>query len=235
MRALSLALALGVLVATGLVGCGHAQPTPAQLALEREDLIALAKALQSQEPQVARELADTKRAWPLVVNGLPRGSLEGLVDPVSTAARSAAEVTTPALVGEARGYTLTGPAASTTGPAAALAGLFRSYRGFSERGWRLTESAIEQIRAGERPGASPRTRAAARFARENVGLYIESVYDGHFELAQIEKKLRKAYANLGGPATFGSALTAAEMEDLASAYSEATARLHPHVGVKFGS
>ncbi|HTR90062.1 MAG TPA: hypothetical protein VMG62_08145, partial [Solirubrobacteraceae bacterium] len=117
----------------------------------------------------------------------------------------------------------------------ALAGLFRGYRGFSERGWRLTLTAIEQIRAGEHPGASPRAKAAAKFARENVGLYIESVYDGHFELAQIEKKLRKAYANLGGPAVFGSSLTAAEVEDLAGAYSEATARLHPHVGVRFGS
>ena len=235
MRALALALALGVLAAVALGGCGRAQPTPAQLALEREDLIALAKALQSREQQVAQELAATKHAWPLVVNGLPQGSLDGLVAPVSAAAKSSAQVTAPALVGEARGYSLTGPAASTTGPAAALAGLFRSYRGFSQRGWQLTSTAIEQIRAGERPDASPRAKAAARFARENVGLYIESVYDGHFELAQIEKKLRKAYANLGGPAAFGSALTAAEMEDLASAYSEATARLHPHVAVRFGS
>ena len=40
--------------------------------------------------------------------------------------------------------------------------------------------------------------ASARFARENVALYIESVYDGHFDLAQIGKKLPAAYRTLGG-------------------------------------
>ena len=78
-------------------------------------------------------------------------------------------------------------------------------------------------------------RRSARFARENVALYIESVYDGHFALAQIGKQLLDGYRTLGGQAPFGGTLTQAEVDALASAYSEAADRLHPHVGVRLGS
>ena len=61
--------------------------------------------------------------------------------------------------------------------------------------------------------------AGARFARENVALYIESVYDGHFDLAQIGKQLSDGYRELGGPAAFGRALTQAEVDALARVYS----------------
>ena len=77
--------------------------------------------------------------------------------------------------------------------------------------------------------------SAARFARANVGLYIESVYDGHFTLAQIGKQLLAGYGELGGPSAFGSLLSAAEVDALAQTYSEANDRLHPHVGVRLGS
>ncbi len=66
-------------------------------------------------------------------------------------------------------------------------------------------------------------------------LYIESVYDGHFGLAQIGKNLLAGYQKLGGPAAFGTALTQAEVARLAAAYSEPAVRLHPHPGVKLGS
>ena len=76
---------------------------------------------------------------------------------------------------------------------------------------------------------------AARFARENAALYIESVYDGHFSLAQIGKKLLDGYRKLGGPAAFGTALTQQEVDALAHAYSEDADRLHPHVTARLGS
>jgi hypothetical protein len=77
--------------------------------------------------------------------------------------------------------------------------------------------------------------AAARFARENVALYIESVYDAHFTLAQVGKALLTGYRKLGGPAAFERALSQAEVDALARTYSEPTDRLHPHVAVRLGS
>ncbi len=209
-------------VACALAGCGGASSTPAELRLQREDLVVVSRALDTVERPVAIEVAAAKRAWPLIANGLPTdaGALARLQVPVAAAAASAARVPTPPALGEAQ-------ADSLTGPGAGLAGLYRNYIGLSTRGWTLTGAAIEQIEHG-----SP---AAARFARENVGLYIESVYDGHFDLAQIGKHLTDGYRKLGGPAAFGHALTQAEVNALANAYSEANVRLHPHVGVRLGS
>ena len=64
---------------------------------------------------------------------------------------------------------------------------------------------------------------------------MESVYDGHFDLAQIGKQLPAAYRTLGGPTAFGQALTQAEVDALARTYSEASVRLHPHPGVRLGT
>jgi hypothetical protein len=91
----------------------------------------------------------------------------------------------------------------------------------------MIAASIGQIQSG-----SP---ASARFARENIALYIESVYDAHFALAQIGKQLDRAYTMLGGPAAFGPSLPAAEVSALARSYSEAADRLHPHTGVRLGS
>ena len=90
--------------------------------------------------------------------------------------------------------------------------------------------------ADRRGDRSDRTRlpAGARFARENVALYIESVYDGHFDLAQIDKHLTDGYRQLGGAGGVREALTQAEVDALGDAYSEASVRLHPHVGVRLG-
>jgi hypothetical protein len=213
---------LSVIVTGTLSGCGGTSSTAAELRLQREDLVAVARALATVERPVAIEVAAAKRAWPSIANGLPTGAgaPASARAPVATASRSAARVSTPPVLGEAQ-------ADSLTGPGAGLAGLFRNYIGLTTRGWTLTSAAIDQIERG-----SP---AGARFARENVGLYIESVYDGHFDLAQIGKHLSDGYRRLGGPSAFGRALTQGEVDALADAYSEANTRLHPHVGVRLGS
>ncbi len=182
----------------------------------------MSRALATVERPIAIEVAVAKRAWPLIANGLPTGAgrLASTRAPVATATTSAARIPTPPVLGEAQ-------ADSLTGAGAGLAGLFRNYTGLTTRGWTLTGAAIEQIERG--------SLASARFARENVGLYIESVYDGHFDLAQIGKHLTDGYRQLGGPAAFGNALTQVEVDALADAYSEANARLHPHVGIRLGS
>jgi hypothetical protein len=216
----SVALASGLALA--VVGCGGTSEasSPAALRLQREDLVGVSHALMAAESSVGREVAATRRAWPLIVNGLPADPSTIARPPIAAATTNAAQIKLPVLLGEAQ-------ATSLTGPAAGIDGLFRTYSGLAARGWRLVGAAIDEIEHG-----SP---AGARFARENAALYIESIYDGHFELAQIGKKLSDGYRMLGGPAAFGGTLSQTEVNALASTYSEATDRLHPHVGVRLGS
>jgi hypothetical protein len=215
-------LLLGGGVAAVCAGCGGVgrSASPEELRLQRSDLVALSRALKDIRGPVASEVAATKRAWPLVANGLPSNAAAIARSPIAAAAQSAASIQLPMLLQEAQ-------TAALTGPAAPLAGLVRSYVLLATRGWRLIGAAIDQIEQG--------STASASFARHNVALYIESVYDGHFTLAQIGKQLLAGYRQLGGAGAFGSVLTQAEVDALASAYSEATDRLHPHVGVRLGS
>jgi hypothetical protein len=220
-RAATLLLLLSGIVAVA-ASCGGAGETssPHELRLEREDLVAASRALTSAERSVASEVTAAKTAWPLVANGLRTDTAAITRAPIVAAAQSAAKIETPAPLGEAQ-------AASLTGPAAQLAGLFRSFSGLAALGWKLTGAAIDEIQHGSATGA--------RFARENVALYIESIYDGHFELAQLGKQLRDGYRALGGPRAFGGALSQREVDALALAYSEPADRLHPHPGVRLGS
>jgi hypothetical protein len=224
-RALAPAILCSVALALALplAGCGSAskQSTPAALKLQREDLLAASRALQRAAAPAAREVAATKAAWPLIANGLPADA-SSVSDAAAfgQATLAAARLRMPVLFGEAQ-------ARSLAGPAGQLAGLFRSYVLLSARGWKLLGAQLAQIESG-----SP---ASARFASENAPLYIESIYDGHFTLAQIGKKLLAAYGKLGGAAAFGAALTRAEVDALARTYSEASDRLHPHVAVRVGS
>jgi hypothetical protein len=61
------------------------------------------------------------------------------------------------------------------------------------------------------------------------------VYDAHFALAQIGKKVHKAFHDLGAEAAFGGTLTRAQVEALSEFYSEASDRLTPHAATKLGS
>jgi hypothetical protein len=218
MRAALLLLVLAVALVAA--GCGHGgSTTPAELALEREDLVFVAHALQSLEGQSGAEVSAAKHAWPQIAKGLgPRR--RGLYSRQVAEARAAAQrLRLPALLSERQ-------AAALTGPAAGVAGLYRQFAELAGRGWQMLGAGIYQIEHG-----SP---SAARFARANSPLYIDSVYDAHFALAQISKQLVKGYAKLGGAEKFGSALTQAEVDGLARTYDEAHDRLEPHVGVQLG-
>jgi outer membrane murein-binding lipoprotein Lpp len=212
------AVVFGVIGASGCGSGGHAKQTT--LSLQREDLVATSKALEGATAEVAAEVAATKAAWPLVANGLSPGLGAAGEAKIAASARLAASLKLPSLFGELRATRLTGPAAS-------IAGVFRSFAGLSGRGWQMIQYALNIERSGP--------RAAASFARRNVALYIESVYDAHFALAQIGKKLLAGWEKLGGPGAFGGLLPRAEVERLAGVYSEANYRLHPHGGVKLGS
>ncbi len=207
--------------ATGAVGCGKSSSTsPAELALEREDLVFVARALQSFEGQSETEVSATRAAWPFIAGGLPKRST-GLYPPsVKVAIETAQGLELPTLFEEKQ-------AAELTGPASGIAGLYREFTGLAGRGWQMIGADIYQVEHG--------TPSAARFARENAPLYIDSIYDSHFGLGQIGKQLTAAYKKLGAQKVFGVALTQAEVDALARAYSEAHDRLEPHVAVKLGS
>jgi hypothetical protein len=217
-RAAALLLLSAAALAAG--GCGSGKhPSPAELALQREDLVFVCRALQSLEGQTQAEVAATKAAWPSIVDGLPAGGR--LYSPqIQTAIETAERLTLPTLLGERQ-------AAALTGPASGIAGLYRAFEGLAGRGWQMVGATIYQIEHGPPP--------AARFAHANAALYIDSIYDAHFGLGQIGKQLQPAYERLGGEKVFGVALRQAEVNALVAAYSEAATRLEPHVAVKLGS
>jgi len=192
---------------------------PAELALEREDLIASVHALAAVEAPVAREVAATRSVWPSIAKGLPP-SPAPLRAQLDAAALSAAALRVPAPLGEEESRSL-------TGPSTAMAGTYRTFAVLAHSGWRLIAADARAIQGG--------STAAARFARANVPLYIESVYDAHFALAQIGKKVLKAFHDLGGAKIFGSTLPRAQVDAISSFYSESNDRLTPHVETKLGS
>jgi hypothetical protein len=204
-----------------LSACGRSEPPSTKAAkLSREDLIAACSALERVAAPVDAEVAAAKHAWPFLAHGLPRAITPQASGAIEGAAASAGAIPTPSPLTRAL-------APSLTGPASEIAGLFDGYVVLASRGWHLIAATTGKIQSG--------SSAAARFARENVALYIESVYDGHFSLAQIGKRLRAGYRALGGAGAFGTALTPARVSALAGTYSESHGRLHPHVGVRLGS
>jgi hypothetical protein len=221
------ALLLTLSGATGasavLAGCGSTSrvaANPATEKLQREDLVAVSHSLRQAEESAKREMATARIAWPLVANGLPASIPPATRRALSAASGAARAIVVPSLMSQEQARSLTGPAAD-------IAGLFRPFTTLTERGWTLTAAAADEI-----TGGSP---TAARFARENVPLYIDSVYDGHFDGAQIGKSLLKGYAKLGGQPAFGSALSQAQVQALASFYSPAAEQLHPHPSVQLGA
>ncbi len=204
-----------------LAGCGSShKAAQEEQRLERADLAAVAHALIGQQAPVNAEVAATRAAWPLIVGGLPNDTSSISRPALRAATQRAAALTLPKLFSEVQARSLTGPSSS-------LAGTFRTFSILAARGWRMIGAAVEAVEHGP--------PVAARFARANVALYIESVYDAHFDLAQIGKQMPIDYERLGGSSAFGALLTPAEVDALAHTYSEANDRLSPHARVKLGS
>ena len=212
-------LTLGAAVA--LAGCGrHKVATPAEAKLENEDFIAVTAALAGAVPRVEAEVAATKDAWPAILGGVKGRPSPRTRAKVRLAARRAAQLPLPALLTEEG-------SAQLTGPASPLANRFRSFRTLGSRSWQLLESSLEQIEHG--------SRSQAEFARRNLPLYIESVYDAHFTLAETGKQLLAAYKKLGGEKTFGASMTTSQIQQLADQYSKERNELSPKEQVKLGS
>jgi hypothetical protein len=219
------AAALGALVLAA-AGCGAkhhpppSSPTARRLHLDSEDLVAVAQALGRAAPFTQREIAAARGAWPLIYDGLPVHTTVRLRGALELALARTQQIVTPPLFQEEKAATLTGPGSE-------LAGLYRGFTILAERGWKMTLSAAELNEQGP--------SVARKFARENVGLYIESIYDAHFQLAQIGRLLENDYGKLGGPTEFEGPLTQTQVQGLALIYSELNARLYPHVQALLGS
>lgn len=169
--------------------------------------------LHALEKPVRRELAASRVAWVAIADGIPAmpsSALQRAVAAASTAARALPE---PRFMTHVN---------MLTGPASGIAGLYESFSALTSRGWRLTETGIAAILHG--------APAVASFARGNSSLYIDAIYDGHFNLSLLGKSLLSGYEKLGGAATFGVSLPQSEMAALAAAYSIPAVRLEPHPG-----
>jgi hypothetical protein len=215
---------LALCTAGALAGCGSGESriSRREYALERAEFEQVADELQEVRGAVHHEVATSRAVWPLLYNGLPRRIGARLQSGVKAASDVAGALPAPRFM--ARQATLTGPASG-------IAGLYEDYDRLVERGWRLTETGVSGIVSGP--------VSVARFVRANSSLYIDAIYDGHFDLSLIAKKLldgyrkveklstQKKFAGIGG---FGARLTRREMEALAAAYSIPAVRLQPHPG-----
>jgi hypothetical protein len=204
-----------VLAVGGIAGCGSASRTNTQsnreLALERTQFEQAANQLSALKGSVKREVAASRVAWPSIASGLPQALGSGLRAAVSTANARAKALPEPLFLADA---------SKLTGPAAGLAGVYENYEQLAQRGWNLTEAAIDAIVS--------RPVAVANFERANSALYIDAIYDAHFDLSLLGKSLASDYEKLGGAEAFGAALTQAQVAALARVYSIPTVRLEPH-------
>lgn len=207
-----------------LAGCGSGESNISrrEYALERAQFEQVADELGEVRAAVHREVATSRGVWPLIYNGLPARIGVRLQNGVKAASEVAGDLPAPRFM--AQQSTLTGPASS-------IAGLYEDYDRLAERGWRLTETGIAGIVSGP--------VSVQRFVRANSPLYIHAIYDGHFDLSLIAKKLLEGYekiedlseerkfAGIGG---FGPSLTQGQVSALAAAYSIPAVRLEPHPG-----
>jgi len=211
-RVAALLLLLGG-VAGALSGCGRSSPHAAELEVERTDLTVVSRYLHAAQIPIQREVAASRAVWPLIVDGIPASIPQST--PLLLGAASARSTQIPA-------PPFTPEMSRLTGPASGIAGLLDDFSRLTERGWTMLQATVAEIEHG-----SP---ATARFASANAALYIHSVYDGHFDLGLVGKSLLAAYRQLGGSAAFGDALTQAEVDALARAYSPGAVDLKPHAG-----
>jgi hypothetical protein len=177
------------------------------------------------EPAVKREVAASRVAWPSIASGLPQALRSGLRTALSVTNARAKALPEPPFLADAR---------KLTGPASGIAGGYENYEQLAQRGWNLTEAAAQTIASAGSAETNTTTAGAsaaqASFERANSPLYIDAIYDGHFDLSLLGKSLVSGYEKLGGSEAFGAALTQAEVNALAGAYSIPAVRLEPHPG-----
>lgn len=163
------------------------------------------------EPFVRAEVSASRIVWPSIASGLPQAPSPALRVAVAKASAKAAALPAPSFLDEPR---------LLTGPAAGVAGLYRSYDRLATPAWRLTGAGIDAITTGAPP--------VATFARQNSSLYIDAIYDAHYDLSLVGESMAAAYEKLGGAGAFGARLPPGKLAALVAAYSIPAVRLEPH-------
>jgi hypothetical protein len=223
-----LGIALLISATMLIAGCGSGSSSHAQssreLALERAQFKQVSSQLSSLQAGVKREVAASRVAWPSIAGGLPQTQGGGLRTAVGAANARAKALPEPSFLSNA---------SKLTGPASGIAGIYENYEQLAQRGWNLTEAAVQTIVSAESAAtnvtaASASAAAQTSFERANSPLYIDAIDDGHFDLSLLGKSLASGYDKLGGPEAFGAALTQAQVNALAGAYSIPAVRLEPH-------
>lgn len=216
---LALPLALSGCGASGADGASGANiasasaAVPRRLRLERTDFAVVARGLVRAEPSIQREILAAKAAWPGIVQGLPQQVSAGSRALMLAALQRTEQIATPSFISYA---------GQLTGESAAIAGLLLSYEQLAQRGWTMTLAAAQHL-----SGRSALPAATLGFLRTNAALYIGCVYDAHYNLSTIGKRMGEAYAQLGGAQGFAGLLPASLMAHINSFYSPAVAKLAP--------
>jgi hypothetical protein len=227
-RSWSLGVALLIGAAVPIAGCGSSPSSHAQssreLTLQRTQFEQVSRQLSDLEAAVKREVAASRVAWPSIAGGLPQAPGSGLRAAVSASNTRAQALLEPSFLANA---------SKLTGPASGIAGIYENYEQLAQRGWNMTEAAVRTISSAGSTGtnttaAGAGAAAQASFERANSPLYIDAIYDAHFDLSLLGKSLVSGYEKLGGPEAFGAALTQAQVNALAGVYSIPAVRLEPH-------
>lgn len=186
--------------------------TPTELALQRSQLALISHQLLPLENAVQSEALAARAAWPSIAAGLPAHPGPRLAQQVAFARAAAQALATPAFV-EIRHELI--------GPGQRIAAAFGDFELLAQRGWAHVNQAVGALRHGP--------AAVASFERANAGLYINGIYDAHFEVSQIGEHVLSTYRRLGGPQEFGSSLTRAQVHSIYVTFSQQALRLTPHL------
>jgi hypothetical protein len=203
-------------VASILCGCGATARDTIELRLERADLRTITSQLSAVQRGLSAEVAASRQAWPSLYNGLPEPPPKRLQAEVARAQAALARVAAPAFLNEARGL---------TGPASDIGSLFEVFWALDHQGWTAIAATIQSIRDGP--------ASAAGFRRANVPIYIQSVYDAHYDLSLIANSIKQGYEALGEAQAFAT-LTPVQINALSDLYSPSGARLEPHTSNRLG-
>ncbi len=186
--------------------------TAAELSLQRSQLALVGRQISQLERPFQREAAAAQAVWPSLARGLPAHLNRRFEAQVSAADAAAQALPAPEFL-EVRHELI--------GPAERIATLLHSFELLVQHGFAHLDQAVGAIRHGR--------AALARFERASSGLYIDSVYDGHFDASLIGEHLMHSYERLGEERFFGSSLPPAEVKSILAAFSPQAARLTPHI------
>lgn len=205
--------AIGALTALlAILLSGPESHTPLELKLQRSQLALVSAQLGALEQPLQREVIATRAVWHSIAKGLPAHPGPRLAAQISAAHAAAEALPAPAFL-EYRHKLI--------GPAWRISTLFQEFELLAKHGWAHVDQATGALRHGP--------AAAASFERANTGLYIDSIYDGHFDASLIGERVLNSYKRLGEQRAFGSSLTPAAVRSISLSYSPKAMRLTPHL------